>query len=97
MKENGHDLIPDVEFQGWMKYFDNLIGPVFPKLVKEFWIHATTSNHEVTSYVMGKKIIIIEDFIGKFIGYDGSGIRCIDMAEKGSDLTTVSKEIFSSR
>ena len=40
MKEDGYDLTPDVEFQGWTKYFDRLIGPVFPKLVKEFWIHA---------------------------------------------------------
>ena len=31
MKENGHDLTPDVEFQGWTKYFDRLIGPVFLK------------------------------------------------------------------
>ena len=30
MKENGYDLTPDVEFQGWKKYFDRLIGPVFP-------------------------------------------------------------------
>ena len=22
MKENGYDLTPDVEFQGWTKYFD---------------------------------------------------------------------------
>ena len=34
MKENGYDLIPNVKFQGWTKYFDRLIGPVFPKLVK---------------------------------------------------------------
>lgn len=36
MKENVCDLTPDVEFQGWTKYFDRLIGPVYPKLVKEF-------------------------------------------------------------
>ena len=67
MKENGYDLTSDVEFQGWGKYFDRLIGQVFPKLVKEFWIHATTSNHKVMSYVMGKKIIITEDLIGKLM------------------------------
>ena len=96
MKENGYDLTPDVEFQGWTKYFDRLISPVFPKLVKEFWIHATTSNHQVTSYVIGKKTIITEDLIGKLIGHDGDSIRRRDMEEKDSDLTIVSKEIFSS-
>ena len=34
MKENGYDLTPDVEFQGWEEYFNCLIGPAFPKLVK---------------------------------------------------------------
>ena len=96
MKENGYDLIPDVEFQGWTKYFDRLLGPVFPKLVKEFWIHATTSNHQVTCFVKGKKIIIYEDLIGKLIGHNGGGIRCSDMADKSSDLTKISKETFTS-
>ncbi|CAI8602517.1 unnamed protein product [Vicia faba] len=54
MKENGYDLIPDVELQGWTKYFDRLIG------------------------------------------HEGGGIRCSDMADKSSDLTKVSKEIFTS-
>ncbi|KAL5074103.1 hypothetical protein RYX36_013087, partial [Vicia faba] len=66
----------------WTKYFDRLIDPVFPKLVKEFWIHATTSNRHVMSYVMGKKIVIIEDLIGKLIGHDRSGIKCSEMEEK---------------
>ena len=96
MKENGYDLIPDVEFQGWSKYFDRLLGLVFPKFVKEFWIHATTSNHQVTCFVKGKKIIITEDLIRKLIGHDGGGIRCSDIADKSSDLTKVSKEIFTS-
>ena len=34
MKENGYDLTPNVELQGWTKYFDRLLGPVFPRLVK---------------------------------------------------------------
>ena len=96
MKENDYDLTPDVEFQGWTKYFDRLLGPVFPSLVKEFWIHTTTSNHQVTLYVIGKKIVIFEDLIAWLIGHDGGAIRCSDMAEKCPDLTTISKEIFTS-
>lgn len=86
MKENGCDLTAYVQFHGWTKFFDCLIGPAFPKLVKELLIHATASNHQVTSYVMGKNIVIIEDIIRKDIVHDGSGIRCSEMADKGSDL-----------
>lgn len=40
---NGFDLCHAVEFQVWTKFFDRLIGPVYPILVKEFWIHAKVS------------------------------------------------------
>ena len=36
LKENGFDLSEDVTAQGWNKYFDRLLGPLFPILVKEF-------------------------------------------------------------
>ena len=85
MKENGYDLTPDIKLQGWTKYFDRLLGPVFPRLVKQFWIHATASNHQVTYFVMGKKIVIYEDVIARLIVHDGGGIRCSDMAEKCSN------------
>ena len=86
LQENGFNLCEDVTTQGWNKYFNRLLGPNFPILVKEFWIHATSSNQQVMSYVTGNKIVIIEDLIGKLIEYNGGGVRCIDMADKGSDL-----------
>ena len=49
LKENGFDLSEEVKAQGWEKYFDRLVGPTFPILVKEFWIHASSSNHQVQS------------------------------------------------
>ena len=67
LQENGFNLYEDVTAQGWNRCFDRLLGPTFPILVKEFCIHATSSNHQVTSYVMGKKIVRIEDLIGKLI------------------------------
>ena len=82
-------ICEDVTAQGWNRYFDRLLGPVFPILVKEFWIHATSSNHQVTSCLMGKKIVITEDLVGKRIGYNGRGVRCIDMAEKCSYLKSL--------
>ena len=36
LQENGFNLHEDVNAQGWNKYFDRLLGPTFPILVKEF-------------------------------------------------------------
>ena len=49
MKENGFDLTEEVRAQKWERYFDRLVGPTFPALVKEFWIHAKISKHLVIS------------------------------------------------
>ena len=43
LKENGFDLTEEVRAQKWERYFDRLVGPTFPMLVKEFWIHAKAS------------------------------------------------------
>ena len=36
LQENGFNLYEDVTAQGWNKYFDRLLGPTFPILVKVF-------------------------------------------------------------
>ena len=95
LQENGFNLSEEVKAQGWNRYFDRLLGPTFPILVKEFWIHALSSNHQVTSYVMGKKIVITEDLIARLIGYSGGGVRCINMAERCADAALIAREIFT--
>ena len=44
---------------------------------------------------MGKKIFITEDLISRLIGYNGGGVRCIDMAERCSDVASIAREIFT--
>ena len=39
--------------------------------------------------------MITEDLIGKLIGYNGGGIRCIDMAERCSDVAVIARQIFT--
>lgn len=70
LADNGYDFYRTIQFQGWEKYFDRLIGPVFPTLVKEFWIHATTYPTVIISSVMGKKLMITEKIISQLIGYE---------------------------
>lgn len=95
LEDSGCNLNHNVDTQEWNRFFDHLHGPVFPKLVKEFWIHPTAADNVVTSYVMGKKITITEDVIGRLYGHDGNGIKYLDMAKEISNLSLVSKEIFT--
>lgn len=95
LKENWFDLLSDVKIQGWEKYFDHLHGPVLFQLVREFWTHAKTSVFQVTSFVLGKSIVIIEKLIAKLIGHDGSGTRCHLMVAKRYYIIDISKVIFT--
>ena len=94
LKENGFDLLPAVEFQGWKNFFDRLVGPVFPHLVKEFWIHAIASPKVILSFVMGKEISITENLIRKLLGFEGHGVTGISSGRM--DMSKVYAEIFIS-
>ena len=94
LRDNGFDLIPAVEFQGWNQFFDRLVGPVFPPLVKEFWIHATCAPKAILSFVMGKEISITENVIRKLFGLEGEGEVAIP--KDRFDMNIVYAEIFTS-
>lgn len=94
MKNNDIDLLTDVKVQGWEQFLNRLQGPVFYNLVREFWIHAKSSLFQVTSFVFGKKIVILEKLIAKLIGHNGYGIKCDSMVENESNLVDISKVIF---
>lgn len=64
-------------------------------LVRELWIHAKTYTFQVTSFVIGKKIVITEKLIAKLIRHDGSGKKCLQMVERNFDLIEISKVIFT--
>ena len=75
VKENGCDLISTLDRQGWNGYFERLRGPTYPILVKEFWVHASTSTNIITSFVFGRRIIISEKTICDLISHDKDGLR----------------------
>src|SRR3954470_14659369 len=43
LKENGFKCDARVFEQGWSKYLDRLVGPIYPEHVKDFWVHATVT------------------------------------------------------
>ena len=97
LRENGFDLFPVVKFQGWESFFDRLIGPFFPHLVKLFWIHAIATPKVILSFVMGKEISITENQIRKLLGFKGLGVtgmpgewRCLGYIQRFSQTVKVS-------
>ncbi|XP_058784253.1 uncharacterized protein LOC131659026 [Vicia villosa] len=81
--------------QGWANYFDRLIGPVYPDLVKDFWSHATLTPNTIISFVLGKEISITENLIRKLLNLQGLG--GVTGAIPGRiDWETVYPKIFTS-
>lgn len=83
-----------VKSQGWEEFFDRLKGPFCTELVNSFWIFVTTSNLQITSFVLGHKIIIFEKSIVKLLNHDGYGKRCFDMLAMKDKLDDISRVIF---
>lgn len=96
LKDNGTGLLSAIKFQGWENFFNRLQDPIYFNLVKDFWIHVKSSSFQVISFVFRKKIVISEKLIAKLIDHDGSGIRYEQMVKKDSNITEMSKVIFSS-
>lgn len=96
LKDNGFDLLDAVKIQGWEKFFYRLQGHVLFHLVREFWTHAKISIFQLTSFILGKKIVITKKLISKLIRHDGSGKRCYQVVERKFDLIEISKVIFTS-
>src|SRR3954466_3021222 len=53
LKANGFQCDATGCEQGWSKYLDRLVGPIYPELVKDFWVHATVPPTAIISFVLG--------------------------------------------
>src|SRR3954465_1899923 len=68
LKANGFQCDARIFEQGWSKYLDRLVGPIYPELVKDFWVHATITPTAIISFVLGHEVIITENLIRKLYG-----------------------------
>src|SRR3954467_9135360 len=68
LKANGFQCDARIFEQGWSKYLDRLVGPIYPELVKDFWVHATVTPTAIISFVLGHEVIITEKLIRKLYG-----------------------------
>src|SRR4051812_33805648 len=65
LKANGFQCDARIFEQGWSNYLDRLVGPIYPELVKDFWVHATVTPTAIISFVLGHEVIITEKLIRK--------------------------------
>src|SRR4051812_26662684 len=65
LKANGFQCDVRIFEQGWSKYLDRLVGPIYPELVKDFWVHATVTPTAIISFVLGHEVVITEKLIRK--------------------------------
>src|SRR3954463_8792155 len=65
LKANGFKCDVRIFEQGWSKYLDRLVGPIYPELVKDFWVHATVTPTAIISFVLGHEVVITEKLIRK--------------------------------
>ncbi|XP_058733234.1 uncharacterized protein LOC131604836 [Vicia villosa] len=68
LEEHDIHLKDDMKFQGWEAFFYRLCGPVFPELVKEFWVRATIMPKAILSFVHGEEISITENLLRRLFG-----------------------------
>lgn len=78
LKSFGFDLLKIISFQGWEWHFDMLWSPIYPVLVKEFWVNASVNDiirdPSIQSNVFGFPITIITPVIAKSIKCDDNGV-----------------------
>src|SRR3954468_10400011 len=70
LKENGFQCDARIFEQGWSKYLNRLVGPIYPELVKDFWVHATVTPTAIISFVLGHEVVITEKLIRKLYNLD---------------------------
>src|SRR4051812_19525139 len=63
IEEHLFHLKEDIIFQGWTSLFAEFCGPVYPDLVKEFWVHAVVAPKSILSFVHGKFVVVTEDIL----------------------------------
>lgn len=97
LKDNGFNLLTDVNFQGCENYFNRLNCPVYPHLMKDFGVHEKSYVYQDVSFSKGKKIIINEQRIAKLLYHNGEKSKCYDAVQKWSDLMEVNRTIFKSQ
>lgn len=94
LKDNSFNFSEILEFQGWKGFFERLIGPVYPVLVKKFWIHVVYTKDTITSFFMNMKIVVTLKSFADSISYNGCGKRVYNVKTGARREAMVASIIF---
>src|SRR3954465_6151319 len=95
LKANGFQCDARIFEQGWSKYLDRLVGPIYPELVKDFWVRATVTPTAIISFVLGHEVVITEKLIRKLYslddeeGWSGLQPNTVDWTPVEKQISTV--------
>src|SRR3954470_4013612 len=95
LKANGFKCDARIFEQGWAKYLDRLVGPIYPELVKDLWVHATVTPTAIISFVLGHEVVITEKLIRKLYnlddeeGWSGLQPNTVDWTPVEKQISTV--------
>src|SRR3954466_8617910 len=95
LKANGFQCDARILEQGWSKYLDRLVGPIYPELVKDLWVHATVTPTAIISFMLGHEVVITEKLIRKLYnlddeeGWSGLQPNTVDWTPVEKQISTV--------
>src|SRR4051812_9352901 len=95
LKANGFQCDARIFEQGWSKYLGRLVGPIYPELVKDLWVHATVTPTAIISFVLGHEVVITEKLIRKLYnlddeeGWSGLQPNTVDWTPVEKQISTV--------
>src|SRR4051794_2005868 len=92
LRVHGINTNAEIMAQGWSNYLDRLVGPIYPELVKDFWVHATVTPTAIISFVLGHEVVITEKLIRKLYNLDDEE-GWSDLQPHTVDWTLVEKQI----
>src|SRR3954469_15180358 len=52
LRIHGFNTNAETVEQGWSNYLERLVGPIYRALVKDFWVHATSTPTAIISFVL---------------------------------------------
>src|SRR4051812_40781888 len=93
LEENQFHLKEDIIFQGWTSLFAEFVGPVYPDLVKEFWVHAVVTPKAILSFVHGKSVVVTENILRMM--FDLKNPEGAFEADQREDLEVILSTLYS--
>src|SRR4051812_14283465 len=58
LRMHGFNTNAETMAQGWSNYLERLVGPIYPDLVKDFWVNVIVTPTAIVSFVLGHEVVV---------------------------------------